>query len=89
MRASGVMLAHVLREGAHEGGARGRLAGREQRAGVLRADVVVEALVVGQANDAAAVADLGHLEADVAVVGDRLLEPLRERLRSPCAASPP
>ena len=35
-------LAHALGERAHEGGAGGRLAGREQRAGVLRADVVVQ-----------------------------------------------
>ena len=48
VRASGVMLAHVLGERAHERGAGGRLAGREQRAGVLRSDVVVQALVVGQ-----------------------------------------
>ena len=89
MRASGVMLAHVLGEGAHEGGARGRLAGREQRARVLRADVVVQAVVVGQADDAAALADLGDLEAEVAVVGDRLLESRCVALRSPSCTSPP
>ena len=48
----------------------------EQRAGVLRSDVVVQPLVVGQANHAAPVADLGHVEPHVTVEGDRLLEPL-------------
>ena len=70
-------LAHPLRERAHERGAGGRLAGGEQRAGVLRSDMVVQPLVVGQANHAAPLADLGHVEPEVTVEGDRLLEPLR------------
>ena len=52
------------------------LTGRGQRARVLRGNVVVEAVVVGQGDHTAAFADLSRLEAQIPVVRDRASEAL-------------
>ena len=73
-------LAEALGEGADEGGARGRLGDREERAGVLGADVVGQLVALGQANRRLALADTRDLQPEVARERHRLGHSLCDRV---------
>ena len=62
----------MSRKGPNESRARGGLAGREQGARVLRADVVAQVLIVGQSHRPAVLRHARGLKTQVYVEGNRL-----------------